>query len=157
MIQVVAAFSGTGKTTMAQTHPDIVAVDSSAFTQDPQWPDNYIRFILKTIRDEGKCIFVSTHDVIREGLSRLGIPYLLVYPTPDCKAEYIKRCVNRGCELRYVDHLEHHFDEWVNQCPAQEGCVHVMLKPGQYLADVIDYDSDNQEFTVKRSPDTVGV
>ena len=100
-----------------------------------------------------KCTLVSSHDIVRQALVRNKIDYVLVYPAMECKEEFLLRYRKRGSELKFIDLLDRNWENWINECKAQEGCVHIELKPGQYLSDVISYDPQSKEFDIKKAGD----
>jgi len=146
MTQVVSAFPGCGKSTFVKDHPEISDSDSSQFDKE-YFPGNYMAHVRNRIVND-KLTLVSSHDIVRQALAQSHIDYVLVYPAPGCKDEYLKRYNQRGSELKFIDLLERNWDNWIADCQAQEGCVHVVLQPGQYLSDVIAVEDG--EFVVKR-------
>lgn len=147
MVQVVSGFPGVGKSTLTKEHPEIGDSDSSQFDKE-YFPGNYMAHVRNRIVAD-KLTLVSSHDIVRQALAKSHIDYILVYPALECKDEYLKRYNKRGSELKFIDLLDRNWADWIADCQAQEGCIHVVLQPGQYLADVIDIADG--EFTVKGS------
>ena len=145
--RVIAAFPATGKSWMAARDPLIVDSDSSAFSRKADWPDNYMAHIRAILRlsehspiltvPAVSAILVSTHAEVREALAKQGIPFTLVYPSPDQRDEYRERMERRGSSepliRKVIDEL---WDDALADCAAQAGCDHIVLGSGQYLADV---------------------
>lgn len=134
---LVSAFPGVGKSTMTKDHPEISDSDSSRFPKD-NFPANYIAHIKERLA-ENKPTFISSHDSIRKALLEEGIPYILVYPHPLLKSEYIERYKNRGNSESFIEQLDIHWDSWIAGCANQEGCVKRVLVSGEYLSDAISY------------------
>ncbi|MBI5421052.1 MAG: hypothetical protein HZA35_01935 [Parcubacteria group bacterium] len=143
---VVSGFPGVGKSTLFNNPNGLTLLDSdsSGFSwlnqaekiRHPEWPANYIQHIRENL---GKVdlIFVSSHDVVRDALVEAGIQFTLVYPGLDMKDEYIQRYIQRGNAGAFVALLQANYEIWIHDLMKQEHCTHVVLQPGQYLADVI--------------------
>lgn len=145
MAQVVAGFPGVGKSTLTKEDPSIGDSDSSQFDKE-YFPGNYMAHVRNRMVAD-KLTLVSSHDIVRQALVKSKIDYILVYPALECKDEYLKRYNKRGSELKFIDLLERNWNDWIKDCQAQEGCIHVVLQPGQFLADVIEIRDG--EFQVK--------
>ena len=145
MAQVVAGFPGVGKSTLTKEDPSIGDSDSSQFDKE-YFPGNYMAHVRNRMVAD-KLTLVSSHDIVRQALVKSKIDYILVYPALECKDEYLKRYAKRGSELKFIDLLERNWDDWIKDCQAQEGCTHVVLQPGQFLADVIEIRDG--EFAIK--------
>lgn len=148
MTMVVAAFTGTGKSHFTKKYPDGISdPDASAFDKQ-YFPSNYLAYIRNNIVND-KCTFAGCHDMVRDALTKNNIDYILVFPSLECKAEYLARFNKRGDELKYIDLIESNWDRWIAECKAQEGCTQIELKPGQFLEDVIGYNEADKEFFIK--------
>jgi hypothetical protein len=144
--KVVSGFPGVGKSWLHQNLDGLVVADSdsSQFSwqneaeriRHPKWPSNYIEHIRDT-KGNVDVVFVSTHKEVRDGLVQAGIPFALVYPALQMKDEYIARYVNRGNAPAFVELLRKNYEAWIAELAAQQGCEHIVLKPGQHLADVL--------------------
>lgn len=144
---IVAAFPAAGKSHYADRNGGVLDSDSSAFSwkwitfdvreRHPDWPANYIAHITEACA-EGRTVLVSTHAEVREALFANGIPYTLVYPHPALREEYRRRMTERGSHpaliAKVIDEL------WTGalvECAGERGCVHVVLRSGEYLSDVL--------------------
>lgn len=145
-IMVVSAFPGSGKSHFVKENPQVLDSDSSRFDKE-YFPGNYMCHIRNNIVSD-RCTMASSHDIVRQALNKNAIEYILVYPSLDSKDEFIKRYRQRGSEMKFIDLIERNWENWIRDCEAQEGCLHVVLKPGQYLSDVIRYDDVAKEFDV---------
>ncbi|MCX6819676.1 MAG: hypothetical protein NT019_00070 [Candidatus Adlerbacteria bacterium] len=83
-------------------------------------------------------MFVSAHKEVREALVQAGIPFTVVHPSLEMKDEYIGRYIARGNAPEFVQLLEENYEKWITDIMVQQGCEHIVLKPGQYLVDVFD-------------------
>lgn len=159
-MQVVAAFPGCGKSTLFEQLKNELAnriadSDSSQFDKS-KFPQNYLEHISER-NQRYLCTFVSTHGPVRQGLVDNKIPYFLIYPDRLlCREEYVKRYIDRAGtgglmnedESPFARLMEKHWEEWLLECENQKGCIHVVLAPGQFLADVIEFGSG--EFYLKK-------
>lgn len=144
--KVVSGFPGVGKSWLHQNPNGFVVSDSDSSNfswanqaekiRHPEWPNNYIGHI-QTARNNADIVFVSTHKEVREAMVMAGIPFVLVYPSLEMKDEYIARYVARGNAPGFVKLLEQNYEIWIAELMAQQDCEHVVLKPGQYLSDVL--------------------
>ena len=136
-MQIIAAFPGTGKSYLSNKHPHISDSDSSRFDKR-YFPGNYLDHI-QALYDRGLCSFVSSHALVREGLVKRGLPFLLAYPDHSCKAEYLERYRLRGSSESFINLLDANWDAWLDECVAQKGCGHLVLTEGVYLSDAIQW------------------
>lgn len=136
-MRIVSAFPGCGKSYLSKKHPHISDSDSSHFDKR-YFPGNYLDHI-QAIYDRGACSFVSSHALVREGLVKHGLPFVLVYPALYCKEEYLERYRLRGSPQAFIDLLDKNWETWISECEAQAECIHIRLTKGQYLSDVIKW------------------
>ena len=149
MTRVVSGFPGIEKTTLFDNGTRFLLLDSDSSTfswadpvkriRNPEWPQNYLRHILQNIGKVDE-IFVSSHAEVRTALVDAGIKFTLVYPGLEMKEEYVQRYVSRGNAPAFVTLLQENYDAWITELMQQEGCTHIVLKPGQYLSDVLFID-----------------
>ena len=155
--KIYSIFPACGKTWLYEHQDDydlkILDSDSSQFSwaytkysglikgyrkvRNPDFPANYINHIKANI---GKydCIFVSSHASVREALNKEGIDFTIVYPSHQCKAEWVGRCLIRekkgesGCSAEV---MYNNWDQWVIDC-CLEASTHkfIVLQPGEYLS-----------------------
>jgi hypothetical protein len=112
--------------------------DEEIKVRHPDFPNNYIKHIKDNL-DKYDCIFVSSHESVREALEKEGIDFTIVYPKSCCKAEWVGRCFIRekngesgcGAEVMY-----NNWHQWIMEC-FQTGCDHdeIVLEPQEYLSD----------------------
>lgn len=145
--QLVSAFPGCGKSTFKEQHQPVYDSDSSQFPKD-KFPWNYLAYLRDRVilRDSA---LISSHKQVREGLSRMGLHFLLVYPVVECKEEYLKRYRDRGSPTFFLDLLSNNWEAWIAECQAHDG-PKIALIPGQFLADVIEYDYDARIIRMKQ-------
>lgn len=141
---VISAFPGTGKTASLARLPDIVIQDSdsslfswlSPGVRHPDFPNNYIEHI-KSKLDTCDFIMVSSHKQVRDALDVAGIEFILVYPCLECREEYLNRYRTRGSDAGFIAMMEKNFEMFVNECKQHRPGIHVSLKPGLYMSDVV--------------------
>ena len=148
--EIYSIFPACGKTWLYEHQEDyglkILDSDSSQFSwvyvngikeRNPDFPRNYINYIKERI---GKydCIFVSSHASVREALDKAGIAFTIVYPSYQCKAEWVGRCFIRekngesGCR---AEAMYNNWDQWlIDCCLAASKHKFVVLQPGEYLS-----------------------
>lgn len=144
MGKIVSAFPGTGKSyfyahaknagllrhTGFNMPLKVADSDSSLWPRDSRkapWPSAYIESV-KALTVANDLVFVSTHKEVRQGLVDAGLPFLLVYPERDLKAEYMYRYRERGSSKAFIDLMDAKWDEFLADCESQTGCTHLTLK-----------------------------
>jgi 3-oxoacid CoA-transferase subunit A len=113
---IIAAYAGTGKTTMAKLYPETVIdfvcmpykymlddedtwnearkANEDNIMQD-DWPFNYVSAI-KQAMDNDKILLIPSDFFVLMILQAEKIPYILCYPQKDAKEVYRKRYLDRG-------------------------------------------------------------
>lgn len=147
---VISAFPACGKSYFYSIYKDTLDSDSSLFSwieddtdqkiRNPEFPDNYIEHIKQNYKNSDiDYIFVSSHAEVRNLMKINKIPYILVYPNKNLKAEWIGRCYLRGSTLEFIENLSKHWDRWVEECMYDDGAVFkIELKSGEYLSDYLN-------------------
>lgn len=159
--KIYSVFPACGKTYLYEHQEDygltILDSDSSEFSwiyqtgedannwtvrkRNPDFPNNYIKHIKENI---GKydCIFVSSHAAVIQALDDAGIDFTIVYPSCNCKAEWVGRCFIReqngenGCGAKI---MYDNFEQWVREC-FEVGEYHkeIVLSSTEYLSEYFE-------------------
>lgn len=107
--------------------------------RNPEFPKNYIEHIKENI---GKVdyIFVSSHKEVREALLEAEIPFTLIVPARDMKAEWIGRCWLRGSGEDFCKMLNINWDKWMDEI-IEDGRLNVkyLTYANTYILTLIDY------------------
>lgn len=140
---IISAFPGTGKSFIFNNKPEHAVVhdsDSSKFSwiqkgeRHPDWPNNYIEHI-KSLTG---IVFVSSHEEVRRALEDAGLAYYTVYPSIDCKEEYLQRYKERGSLDVFIELLSKNWEDWIKALQSQQvHSIHYVLDAGVYLADIL--------------------
>ena len=156
---IVAGFSGIGKSYFAILHPDItidfvcmpykyfldpkVPFDESSkadleMEMRPEWPLNYFEAIKNCPTD--KIILIPSDTGVLRLLKNDGIPYYLCYPTNTKKAKkvYRERFIKRGNSQEFLSIFIGEWDTFMDSLREDTFGRHIVLKPKQYLSDVLD-------------------
>ena len=157
--KIISAFPGCGKTYCFNKYKDsdikILDSDSSEFSwlkdkngnntkeRNPEFPINYINHIKENI---GKVdiIFVSSHDVVRKALKDNLINYILVYPTLNCKENYIYRYINRGNDISFINFISKNYDKFIKDMMGEEFPYKVELYSKETIDDLLTYGFCNR-------------
>lgn len=136
---IVSGFPGVGKTELKKmiiSHDS----DSSSFSwsspgiRNPEFPSNYIEHIKELIG----IVLVSSHVDVRNSLAENKIRYNLVYPSLDCKEEYLKRYFHRGSPEAFIQLLDKNWNDWITALQEDKNASkHIVLNSGEYLTDKI--------------------
>ena len=134
---IISGFPGIGKSTLAQLYPRAVRdLESSEFhwvkgpaddrSPNPSWPENYLESI-RALDKSGmyRVVFVSSHQTIRQRMAELGIRYTNVCPqdTEAMKQMFLKRYRDRGNQEEFIQNLETHWSEYVEEMIQDPGAV----------------------------------
>ena len=140
-MKIISGFPGIGKSSLYNQSPERIADSDSSQFDKSEFPDNYIVHI-RSLLEEGvkDYILVSSHFEVRDELEERGFPFFLVYPERGLKEEYLQRYRDRKSPQAFVDMMDANWDKFITGCEDQEGCEHIVLKSGQYLADVFKPD-----------------
>lgn len=137
-IKVVSGFPGVGKSTLTEKYPDTVRDSDSSKFDKALFPGNYMAHINELRADDSvDLILVSSHFEVRDTMEEYAIPFILVYPDSMLLEEYVERYRERGSSEQFIETLKDNWDAWLNSCKQQDGCIHIVLQPGQYLSDVL--------------------
>jgi hypothetical protein len=136
---VIAAFPGMGKTTMEYlmkgTIFKILDLNSSAFSKSADFPKNYVDH-LQGLIGEGKfnLILISTHEKVLKELWRRSIDYLVVYPDPTRKEEFLENYKKRGDSEEFINKLELNWYAWIRNLDKERDTL--QLSAPKYLMDI---------------------
>jgi hypothetical protein len=155
-IRIIAAYAGTGKTTLAALYPDKV-VDfvcmpykyhlspdgdsGEAGKGNPdnemreEWPHNYIEAI-KLMLCEDKILLIPTDLRVLSLLIEENIPYILCYPHRNAKDMYRQRFIDRGNTEDFLYIFVEHWDYFINKLDIIEAEKRIILESHQFLSDV---------------------
>ena len=151
---VIMAFSGVGKTTVAKKYSHVIDLESSFYEwkyegeidveamkgvphreKNLAWPNNYILDI-KKYYELGEIVLIGMNALIREKLEEEQIPYVIVFPSIECKEKYIQKYRDRGNSIEFIKRRETRFEEWVQefmQLPQEKW----ILNNNQTLEDIL--------------------
>lgn len=131
MLDVICGFPGIGKTYYAKKY-GVFDSDSSKFSKDG-FPRNYIEYI----KSLNGTVLVSTHREVRDMLADEDISFALVYPSMECKEEYVERYKDRGSPASFIELLKNNWEVWVKEMIKEDRAyLHFVLGPGKFLSDV---------------------
>jgi hypothetical protein len=140
---VIAGFPGIGKSWFIETRAKgkrVADLEPSSFKcgkdQSGYWPSNYLTAVRQAMA-ESDIVLIATYPEIITTLVVEGVALIIVYPDSSQSVEYEQRYRARGNHERIIEILIKNFKSNVENLVALDGCKHVVLKPGQYLSDVI--------------------
>lgn len=103
---------------------------------NPAWPKNYYDAILEEEKKGEYEIILIAPCMPFEEMRNYGIDFILAYPDPSCKEEYMRRARARGANEDFVKRVETKirvdFEEFLQQ-PNEK----IILQPGEYLEDAL--------------------
>jgi len=156
---IIAAYAGTGKTTLAALYPekviDLVCMPYKyLFGQDNEcneaskanpdniiqddWPSNYVHAIKRALDDDDKIILIPTDLLILSLLKSEKLPYTIVYPQRDAKKIYRERFLKRGNTKEFIDIFIGRWDRFLDCLEKDTYGFHIVLQPNQFLGDVVE-------------------
>ena len=153
---IIAAYAGTGKTTLAKQCPDEFvdficmphkyeladdAGESEAGKANPEnimrddWPYNYVAAIINAMGG-GKHLIIPSDMFVLMLLQAKSIPYILCYPKREAREEYRRRFLARGNTQEFIDIFIGRWDGFMDSLEGDSHGKHLVLEPGAYLSDV---------------------
>lgn len=155
---VISAWICAGKTHLTKKYTNITELPSGVYkyilTEDqkavankeilkstvrkinPEWPTNYYQAILEEVNSKKHDIILIAPCMPFDEMRNFGIDFLLAYPDPVCKDEYMGRAKNRGANEDFIKRVEtkiqSDFEEFLKQ-PNDK----IVLQPGEYLEDAL--------------------
>jgi hypothetical protein len=153
----VAAFAGTGKTSLARMFPERVIdfvcmpykyelsgggecdpegckADSSGVIRS-EWPYNYVEAILDLLGG-GKVILIPSDLKTLSLLAERRVRYLLCFPERELVSEYRNRFVERGNSKEFLDVFIGGWDRFLNALDSDSWGDKIVMKSGEFLSDV---------------------
>jgi len=123
---VVSGFPGVGKSYAKNNVKtlEIVDSDSSKFSwikegvKNPEFPKNYISHIQECLLDKD-IVLVSSHDVVRDAMTKEDIPFILVYPEIGLMRHYINRFIDRGSPTAFIQLVKKNWHSWIDELDNQ--------------------------------------
>jgi len=140
---IISGFPGIGKSWFTKyTTLDVSDSDSIQFSwkekgiRHPDFPNNYINHILGKAATN-HIVLVSSHAVVRKAMQDWGINYMLVYPHPTCKREYLERYMKRGSPEAFLKLLDEMWSTWVQEMRDDPASYKYELTSGEFICDAM--------------------
>jgi len=155
---IIAAFAGTGKTTLASLYPQKVVdficmpykyyldkneVDDEAckansdYVLHNDWPYNYVQAIKQNL-DNDKILLIPPDIYVLLLLRGEGLPYTICYPEKEAKEIYRNRFIARGNTEEFIDIFIGGWDKFIDSLENDRYGKHIILEADQYLSDVVE-------------------
>lgn len=144
-MRIVSGFPGTGKSTFVKSHPLTIDLDSALFEKGEGFVDSYVEAIEEHLKTPGRCVFVSTHPPLLEGLKAKGYEFILIYPGHVLKDEYLARYEGRGDWKEFLEQLDENWYNYIgglNDLNLNRGSKRVILQRYETISDVLHYDAE---------------
>jgi hypothetical protein len=151
---IIAAYAGCGKTTFATIIGDS-AVDLHCVTykyyldedtnkgeagkanpdneMHHDWPNNYI-LAIKNVTFEYKYVLIPSDFRVLALLADEGIPYILIYPSRECRDEYLQRYIERGNTKNFISIFYDDWDWFIDRLETDKYGKHIVLQPHEFLS-----------------------
>ena len=158
--KVIAAFAGTGKTTLAAMYPesfvDFVCMpykyylgpevgrdEAEAGKADPNremrldWPYNYVLAIIAKAVESEKTLLIPSDSGVLSLLKEKNVPYTLCYPERNVKEVYRNRFLDRGNSEHFLNVFVGGWNRFMDRLEQDDYGIRIMMSPHQFLSDVI--------------------
>ena len=155
-VLVISGFPCVGKSQCAEYNSGnykCLDLDSSRYSRG-RFPDNYLEEIKLQVTHNSHnvdVVLVSSHKIVRDGLLKMGIDFVLVYPSKDLRDEYLNRSKNRinpevwrGSKqnpeenaLGFRGIVGKFWYEWLDEIKEEKGYRKVELSSHTYLSHVL--------------------
>jgi len=103
------------------------------------WEKSYVEAIKQNISEDKILLIPSDYKVLKL-LEKEGIQYMLCYPQRRAKRIYEKRFIKRGNSENFIEIFIGGWDQFMDTLEEDSYGKHIVLKPNQFLSDVIDVD-----------------
>lgn len=153
---VISAWICAGKTHLTKKYPNITELPSGDYKYvlteeqkalenkeslkstkreiNPKWPTNYYDAILNEVKSRKHDIILVAPCMPFDEMRSCGIDFLLAYPDPVCKEEYIDRAKSRGANENFIKRVESKIDSDFEEFLKQPNDK-IILQSGEYLED----------------------
>ena len=162
-VRIIAGFSGIGKSRYCENNPNAVdfaimpykyvnfqEVASAEGNESikahadlilrENWQNFFYEALLNAYRQSPDKLFViPSESSVLAWLTEDRIPFLLVYPEVELKEEYRQRYLSRGNSPEFLRIFIGYWDAWMASV-RRSGGVHLELKQGEYLSDILPLD-----------------
>ena len=164
---IIAGFPGVGKSTCASIDNKFIDLESSDFhwiysadipsqkCKNPEWPQNYVDTI-KTIANstddsqeyrDSIYIMCSTHKEVLTKLIENKLSFIIV--APKSKDLYIQRYRDRGSSEEFINSLDEHWDEYMQDISSYTIPV---IYTDEYLGDIL-HRNDTYDYLLNKVRD----
>lgn len=95
---IYVGYQGIGKSTLARSIPNVIDLESSNFNINGKKIDNWEVIycnIAKHLSSQGKIVFVSSHNEIRNYMKDHNIEYICIFPKKELKDHWINKLKDR--------------------------------------------------------------
>lgn len=156
--KLISVFAGLGKTTVGQKYSNVCDLQSSPYrcdyssirkedyekmkynpsrTQNPEWPDNYLKAIIDAMKNYDIVLVPSNLDV-RKLLTDNNIDFLFVLPSDDIdnRKKLLERYKQRGNSADLIKDVMYNFDNWSRKQKDYSYPI-VILDKDKYLEDLL--------------------
>ena len=151
---IVLGFPAVGKSFFTKNNKSFkcIDLDSSDFSwikddngnntkeRNPEFPTNYVKHIREN-ETKYNIIFVSTHEVVREAISKEDFNMLAVIPLVFERVCWLQRMRDRGDNERFVKLIDSNWDKWLGEIYEwidNYEIPNIALRENQFLSDKVD-------------------
>ena len=95
---IIIGYQGIGKSTLANKNTNYIDLESSNFFIDGKRQENWFIIycnIANHLSEQGKNVFVSSHEVVRESLKYSKEKVVVVYPSLKLKEQWLEKLQKR--------------------------------------------------------------
>ena len=141
---IIIGYQGIGKSTLANKDINYIDLESGNFWIDgKRHEDWYIPYcnIANHLSKQGKNVFISSHEVVRNELLKSNEKVVVVFPSINLKEQWLDKL-----ELRYKDtHLDKDYKALMNAKDRYEENIKELEKNNFIKIEIFDIDYDLEE------------
>ncbi|KAF3763673.1 hypothetical protein M406DRAFT_74249 [Cryphonectria parasitica EP155] len=146
---IIAGYTCIGKTTFTNKKElwrdlgvsEVVDLDSSTYSREPDFPHNYLKAIRQKADEDGvRVVLVATFPGVATKLKEEGYYVAQIYPQKDSKEQWLQRLEARekeGKESRLYKLVEKNWDIWFDDMGRRDVSKSVTVCSEDYLSTVI--------------------
>lgn len=124
---IIIGYQGIGKSTLCEKNDNFIDFDSSNFSKDREhnknWFIDYAKAAVK-LSKEGKNVFVSCHNQVRDTLYKLEEPIVIIYPSLFLRDEWVNKVKQRYDESG----LDKDYRAYIRACESYRNDIFGIMK-----------------------------
>ena len=145
---IIIGYQGIGKSSVANKHIEFIDLESGNFWNNGIRPNDwyiYYTNIANHLSKQGKNVFTSSHEVVRNALKDSKERVIVAYPSLDLKDKWLKRLEDRYNNTQ----LEKDYKALMNAKDRYEENIKELINSGFETLEINDINYDLYDYIQK--------